>query len=131
MVIAEDRETPLARPPRTMSLGRRETLWGLVFLSPWLIGLVVFTALPIVASLALSLTNFNILHPEELRFVGFNHERPRSRDGWEDASRSLGLIYFHGDRYDLSPEDAETFSALMSVDNAELPAAHAVEFLGG
>jgi multiple sugar transport system permease protein len=73
MVIAEDRETPLARPPRTMSLGRRETLWGLVFLSPWLIGLVVFTALPIVASLALSLTNFNIVHPEDLRFVGLDN----------------------------------------------------------
>jgi multiple sugar transport system permease protein len=73
MVIVEDRETRYVPPPRTMSLARRETLWGLALLSPWLIGLVVFTALPIVASLGLSLTNFNILHPEELRFIGLDN----------------------------------------------------------
>jgi multiple sugar transport system permease protein len=33
---------------------------------------VVFTALPIVASLVLSFTNFNILHPEP-RFIGFDN----------------------------------------------------------
>jgi multiple sugar transport system permease protein len=33
----------------------------------------VFTALPIVASLGLSLTNFNILHPEDLRFIGLDN----------------------------------------------------------
>jgi multiple sugar transport system permease protein len=73
MVIVEDKESVHAPPQRRMSLVRRETLWGLAFLSPWLFGLVVFTALPIVASLALSFTNFNILHPEDLRFVGIDN----------------------------------------------------------
>src|SRR6266508_4599694 len=73
MVIVEDRESVYAPSPRRSSLARREMLWGLVFLSPWLIGLVVFTALPVVASLALSLTNFNILHPEGLRFIGLDN----------------------------------------------------------
>jgi multiple sugar transport system permease protein len=73
MVIVEDREWTNKPPPRKMSLARRETLWGLLFLSPWLIGLVVFTALPIIASLGLSLTNFNILHPEGLRFIGLDN----------------------------------------------------------
>jgi len=72
-VIVEDKVTFFAPPPRRMSLARRETLWGLAFLSPWLFGLVVFTALPIVASLALSFTNFNILHPEGLRFIGLDN----------------------------------------------------------
>ena len=72
-MIEEDRRSVYTPPPRTRSLARRETLWGLAFLSPWLVGLVVFTALPIVASLVLSFTNFNILHPESLRFIGFDN----------------------------------------------------------
>jgi multiple sugar transport system permease protein len=59
------------RPARTQA--RREALWGVVFLSPWLVGLVIFTVLPILASLALSFTNFNILHPNDIRFVGLDN----------------------------------------------------------
>ena len=51
----------------------RETLWGYVFISPWLIGLVLFTAGPMIASLILSFTNYDLLHPESLRFVGFDN----------------------------------------------------------
>jgi len=72
-MIEEDRLSIYAPPRRTMSLARRETLWGLAFLSPWLVGLVVFTALPIIASLGLSFTNFNLLHPESLRFIGLDN----------------------------------------------------------
>jgi multiple sugar transport system permease protein len=73
MVIVEDKESVHAPPPRKMSLARRETLLGLAFLSPWLVGLVLFTLMPIIASLALSFTNFNILHPEDLRFIGLDN----------------------------------------------------------
>jgi multiple sugar transport system permease protein len=93
MVIVEDRETRYVPPPRTMSLARRETLWGLALLSPWLVGLVVFTALPIVASLALSLTNFNILHPEELRFIGLDNYSRMWNEVLNDGAvgQSLGV----------------------------------------
>jgi multiple sugar transport system permease protein len=74
-VIVQDRKSVYVPPPRRSSLARRETLWGLAFLSPWLIGLVVFTALPIVASLVLSFTNFNILHPETIKFIGLDNYR--------------------------------------------------------
>jgi multiple sugar transport system permease protein len=73
MTIVEDRESVYVPPPRTISLSTREALWGLAFVSPWLVGLVVFTALPILASLALSFTNFNLLHPEGFRFVGLDN----------------------------------------------------------
>jgi multiple sugar transport system permease protein len=73
MEIVAKTEAVQAPPRRTLSLARRESLWGIVFLSPWIFGLVVFTALPILASLVLSFTNFNILHPEELRFVGLDN----------------------------------------------------------
>ena len=93
MVIVEDKESVHAPPPRRMSLARRETLVGLAFLSPWLIGLVVFTAMPIFVSLGLSFTNFNLLHPETLRFVGLdNYGRMWSEllnNG--DVGRSLGV----------------------------------------
>ena len=73
MTIVEDRTSVYVPPPRQSSLARRETMWGIVFLSPWLFGLVVFTGLPILASLALSLTNFNILQPEGLKFIGLDN----------------------------------------------------------
>jgi multiple sugar transport system permease protein len=72
-MIEEDRQSIYTPPPRPGSLARREALWGLAFLSPWLVGLVLFTLLPIVASLALSFTNFSLLHPESLRFIGLDN----------------------------------------------------------
>jgi multiple sugar transport system permease protein len=72
-IIEDEKESVCAPAPRKMSAARRETLTGLMFLSPWLIGLVVFTALPIIASLVLSFTNFNLLHPEDLRFIGLDN----------------------------------------------------------
>src|ERR1700750_1087704 len=93
MEIAEDLKEAYAPPRRALSLAQRETLWGLAFLSPWLIGLVVFTILPIIASLGLSFTNFNILHPEDLRFIGLdNYSRMWNEIvGNGDVGRSLGV----------------------------------------
>jgi multiple sugar transport system permease protein len=73
MVIVEDKESVHAPPPKRMSLARRETLWGLAFLSPWLFGLVVFVSLPIIASLVLSFTNFNLVHPGDFKFIGLDN----------------------------------------------------------
>src|SRR5205823_1587257 len=47
---------------------RARTLSGLLFLLPWLVGLAVFTAYPIAASLYYSLTDFTVLRPP--RWVG-------------------------------------------------------------
>jgi ABC-type sugar transport system permease subunit len=52
---------------------RREALWGYVFIGPWLIGLVLFTAGPMIASLALSFTDFNMLRPTEAKFIGLDN----------------------------------------------------------
>jgi multiple sugar transport system permease protein len=48
----------------------REALWGYLFVGPWLIGLLLFTAGPMVASFAMSLTDFNLVRPEATKFVG-------------------------------------------------------------
>ena len=51
----------------------REAIWGLVFIGPWLLGLLLFTLGPIVASLALSMTNFDLLHTDRTRFIGLDN----------------------------------------------------------
>jgi multiple sugar transport system permease protein len=73
MATVEYKESAHAPAPRRMSMARRETLMGLAFLSPWFIGLVVFTALPMIASLVLSFTNFNLLHPADFQFIGLDN----------------------------------------------------------
>ena len=62
-----------ASPRRRRWLGE-EARWALLFLAPWIIGFVVFTAGPMIASLALSLTDYNVIRAAE--FVGLeNYER--------------------------------------------------------
>jgi multiple sugar transport system permease protein len=63
-----------ARPRRRATgLRRREALAAYGFLSPWLVGFTVFMAGPMVASFALSLTDYDILTPAE--YVGWDNYR--------------------------------------------------------
>jgi ABC-type sugar transport system permease subunit len=54
-------------------LRRRETATGLAFVAPWIIGFLAFSAQPMVASLVLSLTDFDPRRADELRFVGLDN----------------------------------------------------------
>jgi multiple sugar transport system permease protein len=49
---------------------RYDQVLGLLLISPWLVGLVFFKVLPILASLGISLTDFYMLAPEETEFIG-------------------------------------------------------------
>jgi len=64
---------PVSARRKVMSISQREAMWGWIFLSPWIVGVLAFTAIPMVASLILSLTNYNPIHPEELRFIGLHN----------------------------------------------------------
>ena len=46
----------------------RDAVWGYIFLLPWLIGLIVFFLGPILLSLALSFTEYDVITPP--RFIG-------------------------------------------------------------
>jgi multiple sugar transport system permease protein len=74
------RSTPAPRRPSW--LGRpsvREALWGYAFISPWLAGLILFTAGPMIVSFVMSFTNFDLLHPDQVEFVGLaNYQRMAS-----------------------------------------------------
>ena len=51
-----------------------ETRWAFIFLLPWIIGFLIFTAGPMLASLYLSFTDYNVIRAPEL--VGLeNYER--------------------------------------------------------
>lgn len=56
---------------RAGTLARRETIAGYLFLLPNMIGFLVFTALAVVASAALSLTKWDLLSPPE--FIGLDN----------------------------------------------------------
>jgi len=49
----------------------RRALWGYLFITPWLLGLIFFVAGPILASLVLSFSKYDILSPPQ--FVGFQN----------------------------------------------------------
>jgi multiple sugar transport system permease protein len=51
----------------------REAGWGFFLISPWIAGLLVLTAIPIIASLLLSFTNYDILHPDQIRWIGLDN----------------------------------------------------------
>ena len=54
---------PLARHRTKSALARREAIEGLLYISPFLLGFLIFTAYPMIASFYLSFTKYNILNP--------------------------------------------------------------------
>ncbi len=57
-----------------MTNRRREALWGLLFVSPWIFGFVIFSAGPMIASLYLSFTEYNVVQAP--MWIGWeNYER--------------------------------------------------------
>jgi len=54
-------------------IARSERRWGLLFLSPWLVGFVLFTGGPMLASLFFSFMNYNLVRPEQIYFVGIDN----------------------------------------------------------
>ncbi|MQM24036.1 carbohydrate ABC transporter permease [Glycomyces albidus] len=71
-----------ARPAGPMQ--RREARWGYAFISPWLIGFLLFWAVPIGASLVFSTLDFQLTDPDATTFAGTsNWERALSDpDTW-------------------------------------------------
>ncbi len=78
-----------SRRLRPRRLGRREMLAGFLFVSPWLLALVVFHVYPIVAATYLSLSEYSIFTPAE--FVGVDNYVKLWNDPtvWRAARNSL------------------------------------------
>ena len=84
----------VARPrtlPRFSGLAWRRARWGYVFIAPWLIGFVAFTAFPMVATFVFTFTNINLAQTEPLRFVGLRNYETLLKD--QQAWTSLGITF--------------------------------------
>lgn len=73
------------------TLQRRETLAALAFILPWFIGFLIFTAGPMIASLGLSLTDYNVLHAPN--FVGLANYEELLKD--PRIAQSLGNTVYY------------------------------------
>lgn len=69
---------------------RREAIAGYLFILPWLIGLIVFTAYPILATVYFSFTDYNIIQPPH--WVGLSNYTTMftaDTDFWNGVGNSL------------------------------------------
>jgi multiple sugar transport system permease protein len=70
---------PLARRARRRSVSRAEVRSFAGFLSPWFVGFVLAGALPLLASLAMSFTTFDLYGLSHVRWVGLENYREALR----------------------------------------------------
>lgn len=68
---------------------QRQRRWGLIFLSPWIFGFLVFTLFPMIASLYFSFTNFKIGEP--IQFIGITNWQRLFTD--QNTSQSLWVTF--------------------------------------
>lgn len=94
MDLVQQSRPILRTKPARRTRRQQEARIGLLFLSPWLIGFVLLKALPILAALIFSLTDFRMLAPEETRFVGLQNYIRFFADTQAGASLFGSLSYF-------------------------------------
>lgn len=78
-------------PRRVLSLRTNEATWFYIFLLPWLIGFLIFTLFPILASLGLGFTRYNAIKP--LDWVGLKNFIFLSKDTIFIKSLRVTLTY--------------------------------------
>jgi len=66
-------------------------MWGYLFLSPWIVGFLAFTLIPMLATLGFSFTNINLAQETPLSFVGLSNYQRLTTD--PQAWASLGVTF--------------------------------------
>jgi multiple sugar transport system permease protein len=79
----------IRRRARPTSLARREARQGLLFISPWILGFLAFTLIPMIATFVLTFLNVTLSQSEPLRFVGLDNYARLMRDGQAWASLAV------------------------------------------
>jgi ABC-type sugar transport system permease subunit len=92
-VANQSRVLPEIKPAKR-TRQQQEARIGLLFLAPWLIGFLLLKALPILAALIFSLTDFKMLSPETTKFVGLENYIRFFGDSEAGASLFGSLGYF-------------------------------------
>lgn len=78
---------PKAKQRTRSQIARSQERWGYLFLSPWIIGFLIFTLIPILGTFYFSLTNYSPVTPDETRFLGFDNYKTMLTDA--KVSKSL------------------------------------------
>lgn len=92
-IANQSRALPEIKPAKR-TRQQQEARIGLLFLAPWLIGFLLLKALPILAALIFSLTDFKMLSPETTKFVGLENYIRFFGDSVAGASLFGSLGYF-------------------------------------
>lgn len=91
MSIVEQTGNELPKEASRLSLAQRESLWGFLFISPWILGFLLLTLIPVVATLVFTFLNLRLNQQTPVRFVGLENyatllEDPRA---WEALGVTL------------------------------------------
>ena len=71
----------------------RKALWGVFFITPWVIGFLLFQLLPILSSLVMSFAKYDIITP--MKFIGFGNFSYMLKDElWRTSL--LNTLYYVG-----------------------------------
>jgi multiple sugar transport system permease protein len=76
--VSHSRAQPYTIGRRSLNLRQREAAFGFLFILPWIVGFVVFTAGPMLASLALSFTDWSIFGTPH--WIGLSNYRTLIKD---------------------------------------------------
>lgn len=87
--LAPSTAAPIEPPRRRIS---EETLSGLITISPWAVGFIIFTAFPFFASLYFSFTRYDVINPPE--WIGLdNYTRLLTQDRYFPTALRNTLYY--------------------------------------
>ena len=72
---------------------QEQTRWGWFFISPWVIGFLVFQLVPIIATLVFSFTNYNPVQPGSTQFIGLQNYVTMMNDSKVGKSLQVTITY--------------------------------------
>lgn len=81
------------KPFKKRKYKKEEVIWGYAFISPLLIGLLMFLAVPLVYALYISLTEYDLFNAP--KFVGFDNFKKIFSDAGVDFWRSLKNAFIY------------------------------------
>jgi multiple sugar transport system permease protein len=73
MAIVELASEQTPKRGSRLSLARREAIWGYVFISPWIVGFLFLTLIPVVATFVFTFLNLRLNQQTPVRFVGLEN----------------------------------------------------------
>lgn len=87
--IAQTTSKKQPKPSRPLDQQR----WGYIFIAPWLIGFLLFTLLPVIATLIFAFTDYNPVQPENMQFIGVRNFLNMTRDAKVGESLLVTVRY--------------------------------------